>query len=241
MILRSLRPELKKWEDLVTERKEKVENLTLAAISAGEIQESQTEGRFSFVADLRKRINNLMLEQVGIEAKLKRINADWPANRNEIDEALARFTAATEADPRLVITYLGILDQLNLDAQKQRYVLESLKLDQGEEHITILAKACTQYMLREATKDTVDFALTLLSRSPSNLQLLSYLSQLHFEIGDHETAAKYLLQMNELKPNQPLILNNLAMCLSDILGKESLAVQYAEQALALAPLRSIDT
>ena len=54
MILRSLRPELKKWEDLVTERKDKVENLTLAAISAGEIQESQTEGRFSFVADLRK-------------------------------------------------------------------------------------------------------------------------------------------------------------------------------------------
>ena len=43
MILQSLRPELKKWEDLVTERKERVENLTLAAISAGEIQESQTE------------------------------------------------------------------------------------------------------------------------------------------------------------------------------------------------------
>ena len=151
------------------------------------------------------------------------------------DKALTRFRTASELNPRLIITYLGILDQLNLDDQKQRYVIESLKLDSSEEHLTFLAKACTQYMLREATQDTVDFALTLLAQSPNNLQLLSYLSQLNFEIGDHETAAKYLLQMNELKPNQPLILNNLAMCLSDINGKEDLAVHYAEEALSLAP------
>ena len=88
LILRSLRPELQKWEDLVAERKENVENLTLAAISAGEVQGSQTEGRFTFIADLRKRINDLMLEQVGMEAKLKRINADWPANRSEINDAV---------------------------------------------------------------------------------------------------------------------------------------------------------
>ena len=90
MILRSLRPELQKWEDLVSERKENVENLTLAAISAGELQGTQTEGRFTFITDLRKRINDLMLEQVGMEAKLKRINADWPANRSEINDAVQK-------------------------------------------------------------------------------------------------------------------------------------------------------
>lgn len=96
LILRSLRPELKKWEDLVKELEKNVENLTLSAISAGELSAistrevtvSVTGGRFSFIAELRKRINDLMLEQVGLEAKIKRINADWPANRSEIETAV---------------------------------------------------------------------------------------------------------------------------------------------------------
>ena len=117
MILRSLRPELKKWEDLVTERKDKVENLTLAAISAGEIQESQTEGRFSFVADLRKRINDLMLEQVGIEAKLKRINADWPANRNEIDAAIQQNPEVQDLKA-LIDSYRSMVRGIKVDGME---------------------------------------------------------------------------------------------------------------------------
>lgn len=117
MILQSLRPELKKWEDLVTERKERVENLTLAAISAGEIQESQTEGRFAFIADLRKRINELMLDQVGLEAKLTRINADWPANRNEIDQAVQQDPEVQDLKA-LIDSYRGLIREIKVNGME---------------------------------------------------------------------------------------------------------------------------
>ena len=123
MILRSLRPELKKWEDLVKERKEKVENLTLAAISAGELAESQTEGRFSFIADLRKRINELMLDQVGLEAKIKKVNADWPANRNEIESAVQQDPEVQDLKA-LIDAYRGVIRGIKVNG------MESVKRDE---------------------------------------------------------------------------------------------------------------
>ena len=126
MVLRSLRPELKKWEDLVKERKENVENLTLAAISAGDIAEIQTEarssfiadqGRFSFIADLRKRINDLMLEQVGLEAKIKRVNADWPANRSEIESAVEQDPEVQDLKS-LIDAYRGVIRGIKVEGME---------------------------------------------------------------------------------------------------------------------------
>ncbi|MGB1926341.1 MAG: AAA family ATPase, partial [Rubripirellula sp.] len=137
MILRSLRPELKKWEDLVKERKETVENLTLAAISAGEIAESVTEGRFSFIADLRKRINDLMLEQVGLEAKIKRVNADWPANRSEIESAVQNDPEVQDLRA-LIDSYRGVVRGIKVAG------MESVKRDE---------LATLQQQILDATSD----------------------------------------------------------------------------------------
>ena len=48
-------------------------------------------------------------------------------------------------------------------------------------------------------------------------------------------AAKHLKHLNTLRPSQPLILNNLAMCLTEIPEQVETAVAYAKQALDLAP------
>jgi len=135
MILRSLRPELKKWEDLVKERKENVENLTLAAISAGEIAESQTEGRFSFIADLRKRINDLMLEQVGLEAKIKRVNSDWPANRSEIESAVQQDPEVQDLKA-LIDAYRGVIRGIKVNGMESVKREELATLQQQILHAT---------------------------------------------------------------------------------------------------------
>ena len=173
-ILRSLRPELAKWEDLVQERKQNVENLTLAAISAGDVSDQRTDGRFEFITELRKRINDLMIEQVGIEAKLKRINADWPANRSLIDEQVKQDPEVRDLEA-LISSYRGLIRDMKTSG------MDSIKKETIQEIQQKIASASQDVELAEANAGQA-LLDKWASSEQENLERQLYISRFELEL-----------------------------------------------------------
>ena len=148
--------------------------------------------------------------------------------------ALERFREVISINPQRLPAYLALLNDLGLDDQRLKYVDAALTTQPNDENLSKIGQACTQYLLKNSSEQTVQLSLRLLILSPDNIQLLTFAYQLGFARGDHQSATKYLLQMNQICPDQPHLLNNLAMCLSEINDQGDLAVQYAERAHKLA-------
>ena len=173
-ILRSLRPELAKWEDLVQERKKIVENLTLAAISAGELSDQQADGRFGFITELRKRINDLMIDQVGIEAKLKRINADWPANRSLIDNQVKQDPEVRDLE-QLISSYRALVREMKTSG------MDSIKKDVIEELQQKIASTSEDVEVAEANAGQILLDQWANSEQ-ENLERQLYISKFELEL-----------------------------------------------------------
>ena len=148
--------------------------------------------------------------------------------------ALERFRDVVMINPERLPTYLSLLNDLGFGDQSFKYVDAALATQPSDENLSKIGQACTQYLLNSSSEQTVQLSLRLLNLSPENIELLTFAYQLGFARGDHQSAAEYLLQINQLRPDQPLILNNLAMCLSEIDDQGELAVQCAERAHQLA-------
>ena len=151
------------------------------------------------------------------------------------ESALARFKTAFEVDPSLLTLHLDILNQMELHAQKLPYIQIALETDASDKNRTFVAKNCIRFLVQSADDSTVAFLNPLLKRFPHHTELVNFASQVGFQRGDHAMAAKHLKHLNTLRPSQPLILNNLAMCLTEIPEQVETAVAYAKQALDLAP------
>lgn len=72
-----------------------------------------------------------------------------------------------------------------------------------------------------------------LKDNPTDLVLRSYLGERALGEGRHADAVKIFARMSEMAPQNPIVLNNLAWAANEV--KDPKALEYAEQALRLAP------
>ena len=72
-----------------------------------------------------------------------------------------------------------------------------------------------------------------LKDNPSDLVLRGYLGELALGEKRYADAVKIFARMSEMAPQNPILLNNLAWAANEV--KDPKALEYAEQALRLAP------
>ena len=89
-------------------------------------------------------------------------------------------------------------------------------------------------LVRAQRKDEADkFAAEWLRDQPKDLTMRGYLAERGLSEGRYADAMRLFVAMNELSPNNALVLNNLAWAASQ--AKDPKALEYAEQAQTLAP------
>lgn len=89
-------------------------------------------------------------------------------------------------------------------------------------------------LLRAERKGEADkFAADWLRQQPKDMTMRGYLAERALAEQRHGDAVALFQKMNEISPDNPLVLNNLAWAASQV--KDPKALEYAEQAQALAP------
>ena len=88
-------------------------------------------------------------------------------------------------------------------------------------------------MRAERTSEADKLAADWLRQQPKDMTMRGYLAERALGEGRHAEAMGIFSRMNEISPNNALVLNNLAWAASQV--KDAKALEYAEQAQRLAP------
>lgn len=193
-------------------------------------------------------------------AEIHRVQKDYSAAEQAIRKALVMRPDAVEAQRRLAIVQAEAGDRSAAlhtarSLQKQRsevavgYMLEGDILSMGgkwNEAATAYQRALTKTRSSEVAikqhvvlgkagraADADRLATDWLREQPRDVQMRGYLADRALAEKRYADAAQHFRVMNELLPDNPMVLNNLAWSAGQI--KDPRAQDYAEQALALQP------
>ncbi len=152
-----------------------------------------------------------------------------------IETAVSIFSEAFFKTPQIIETYFRLLTEANHTDQLVTFANHAIQLSTKDEQYALIAQTGIRYLTKLPDETAIEVAERLIELCPNSLPVLDFASQMHFNRGQNAKASVLIARINEIQPNQALVLNNLAMCLIEIPGEVGHAIEIAEKANRLAP------
>lgn len=149
--------------------------------------------------------------------------------------AMEIFRIAYSKNPQLLSAYLDLLVKTGRDQYLIEFTRVALEMSSTKEQYELIARLGIRYLSNTGDPESQKFCRQLNDILPNNPTVLDFASQVSFVRGNYEQAATYLKALNRLQPENALVLNNLAMCLSELPDQLDESIQFAEEARDLAP------
>ena len=161
--------------------------------------------------------------------------------QNKIQEALAEFRKEEKISPDGPQSYLAAAEMANALRRKDEAAEEWRKLlkedPRNHDAVLNLSRSLFQDGRYPEGAELLEGAV---KESPNSFDLQFALGSAYLKVGQSERAVAHMRAAVEGKPDDPMVMNNVAYELAESKTDLELATQYAEQALKKLDTRSID-